>query len=120
MNPLVFALAAACGGVGAAARYLIDIGVARVTSSRFPWGVMLINITGSLLLGAVVGMLPGAAFVVGAGFLGGYTTFSTAMIDALSLWRDGEQRAAVADVIGMLVLSLAAALVGLGISGALG
>ncbi|MFJ4045645.1 fluoride efflux transporter FluC [Microbacterium sp. NPDC089987] len=120
MNPLVFVLAAACGGLGAAARYLVDIGVARVSRSRFPWGVMVINITGSLLLGLVVGMLPAAAFVVGAGFLGGYTTFSTAMVDALSLWRDGKPGAAVVDVVGMLVLSLSAALVGLGIGGALG
>jgi len=120
VNPLVFVLAAACGGLGAAARYLIDIGVARVSRSRFPWGVMVINITGSLVLGVVVGMLPDAAFVVGAGFLGGYTTFSTAMIDAISLWRDGEQRAAVVDVAGMLVLSLAAALIGLGVGAASG
>lgn len=120
MSPLVFLLAAACGGLGAATRYLVDIGVARLTGARFPWGVMVINVTGSLLLGLVVGMLPGAAFVLGAGFLGGYTTFSTAMVDAISLWRDGEQRAAVFDVLGMLVLSLAAAGLGLALGGALG
>jgi len=119
VSPLVFLLAAACGGLGAAARYLVDIGIARATGSRFPWGVMVINVTGSLLLGLVVGMLPGAAFVLGAGFLGGYTTFSTAMIDAISLWRDGEQRAAVFDVLGMLVISLAAAGLGLALGGAL-
>ncbi|MEV7633085.1 CrcB family protein [Microbacterium sp. NPDC089318] len=119
MSPVVFVLAAACGGLGAATRYLVDIAVARVTGTRFPWGVMVINITGSLLLGLVVGMLPGAAFVVGSGFLGGYTTFSTAMIDAISLWRDGEQRAAVFDAVGMLVLSLAAAVAGLAVAGVL-
>ncbi|MEJ6554980.1 CrcB family protein [Microbacterium esteraromaticum] len=119
MSPVIFLLAAACGGLGAATRYLVDLGVARVAGTRFPWGVLLINITGSLLLGLVVGMLPGAAFVVGSGFLGGYTTFSTAMIDAISLWRDGEQRAAVFDAIGMLVLSLAAAAAGLAVGGIL-
>lgn len=119
MSPVIFLLAAACGGLGAATRYLVDLGVARVAGTRFPWGVLLINITGSLLLGLVVGMLPGAAFVVGGGFLGGYTTFSTAMIDAISLWRDGEQRAAVFDAIGMLVLSLAAAAAGLAVGGIL-
>ena len=66
----------------------------------------------------VVGMLPDAAFVVGAGFLGGYTTFSTAMIDVLSLWREGAQRAAVFNAIGMLVLALAAAVAGLALAGA--
>ena len=119
MSPVIFLLAAACGGLGAATRYLVDLGVARMAGTRFPWGVLLINITGSLLLGLVVGMLPGAAFVVGSGFLGGYTTFSTAMIDAISLWRDGEQRAAVFDVIGMLVLSLAAAAAGLAVGAGL-
>lgn len=119
MSPVIFLLAAACGGLGAATRYLVDLGVARIAGTRFPWGVLLINITGSLLLGLVVGMLPGAAFVVGGGFLGGYTTFSTAMIDAISLWRDGEQRAAVFDAIGMLVLSLAAAVAGLAVGGIL-
>jgi CrcB protein len=120
VSPLVFVLAAACGGIGAATRYLVDIAVARVAGTRFPWGVLVINVTGSLLLGLVVGMLPGAALIVGGGFLGGYTTFSTAMIDVISLWRDGERRAAVFDAVGMLVLSLAAAVLGLGISGALG
>jgi CrcB protein len=119
MSPVIFLLAAACGGLGAATRYLVDHGVARIAGTRFPWGVLLINITGSLLLGLVVGMLPGAAFVVGGGFLGGYTTFSTATIDAISLWRDGAQRAAVFDVIGMLVLSLAAAAAGLAVGGIL-
>lgn len=113
MSPLVFLLAAACGGLGAATRYLVDIGVARVAGGRYPWGVLIINVTGSFLLGLVIGMLPDAAFIVGAGFLGGYTTFSTAMIDTISLWRDGERRASVFNALGMLVLSLAAALAGL-------
>lgn len=120
MSPLVFLAAAACGGLGAATRFLVDVGVARAVGSRFPWGVMLINITGSLLLGLVIGMLPGAAFVAGGGFLGGYTTFSTAVIDAISLWRDGERGAAVVDVVGMLVLSLVAAAVGLALGAAAG
>lgn len=119
MNPLVFLLAAACGGLGAATRYLVDIGIARATGTRFPWGVMVINVTGSLLLGIVVGMLPGAAFVVGAGFLGGYTTFSTAMIDTVALWREGGRRASVAYAGGMLLAGFAAAAVGLALAQAL-
>lgn len=116
MSPLILLLAAACGGLGAATRYLVDIGVARVTGTRFPWGVMLINITGSLLLGLVIGMLPDAAFVVGAGFLGGYTTFSTAMVDTVSLWRDGERGASVLYSGGMLLASFAAAALGLALT----
>jgi len=119
MTALTFLLAAACGGLGAATRYLVDLGIARLTGTRFPWGVMVINVTGSLALGFVVGMLPGAAFVVGAGFLGGYTTFSTAMIDTVALWRDGERRASVLNAVGMLLASVAAAAAGLALGSAL-
>lgn len=116
MTPLVLLLAAACGGVGAATRYLVDLGISRLTGGRFPWGVLLINVTGSLALGLVLGLLPGGAFVIGAGFLGGYTTFSTAMVDAVALWRDGERPASVSYVLGMLLASIAAAAAGLALT----
>ena len=119
MSPLVFLLAAACGGLGAAVRYLVDLVVAKLTGTRYPWGVMLINITGSLALGFVVGALPGVAFVIGAGFLGGYTTFSTAMVDTVALWRDGGRRASAFNAIGMLLLGVAAAVVGLAVGAAI-
>ncbi|MFC7788249.1 fluoride efflux transporter FluC [Microbacterium sp. MAHUQ-60] len=119
MSALIVTLAAACGGVGAAARYLLDLGIARLAGTRFPWGVMVINISGSLALGLVVGMLPDAAFVIGAGFLGGYTTFSTAMIDTVVLWRDGARRASVLNAVGMLLASVAAAAAGLALGSAL-
>ncbi|MGB3375639.1 MAG: CrcB family protein, partial [Microbacterium sp.] len=90
-----------------------------LTGARFPWGVMLINITGSLALGLVVGMLPGAAFVIGAGFLGGYTTFSTAMIDTVALWRDGARGASALNAVGMLVVAIAAAAAGLALGASL-
>lgn len=119
MSALVFVLAAACGGLGAGVRYLADLAVARLTGTRFPWGVMLINITGSLALGLIVGALSGAAFVVGAGFLGGYTTFSTAMVDTIALWREGARPASAINAIGMLVAGLLAAAAGLALGGAL-
>lgn len=113
MSPIVLLLAAACGGLGAAARYLVDLGAARLVGTRFPWGVLVINVTGSLALGLVVGTLPDAAFVVGTGFLGGYTTFSTAMVDTVALWRDGERGASVLYAAGMLLAGLSAAALGL-------
>lgn len=119
MTPLLFALAAVCGGVGAGVRYLVDTMVARYAGARFPWGVMLINVTGALALGVVIGALPEAAFVVGAGFLGGYTTFSTAMVDTVALWRDGARRASALNAVGMLVLAVLAAGGGLFIGRAL-
>ncbi len=94
-------------------RYLIDIGVARIAGRRFPWGILLVNLSGSFALGLVTAMLPAQAFLLGAGLLGGYTTFSTAMLDAVALWRDGARRASAFNAVGMLVLGLIAAGLGL-------
>lgn len=113
MSPLLFLLAALAGGVGAALRYLADVGVARLMGRRFPWGILLVNVTGSLALGVVTTALPGGAFLIGAGLLGGYTTFSTAMLDALALWRDGERPASVAYLLGTFATSVLAAVAGL-------
>ncbi len=113
MSPLLFLGAALAGGLGAVLRYLADLGVARVAGRRFPWGILLVNITGSFALGVVTTALPDAAFLLGAGLLGGYTTFSTAMLDTVALWRDGERPASVLNAIGMLLLGLVAAGLGL-------
>ena len=119
MSPLLFLGAALAGGAGAVLRYLVDLGVARVAGRRFPWGILLVNLSGSFALGVVTTALPEAAFLVGAGLLGGYTTFSTAMLDAVALWRDGERRASAFDAVGMLLLGLLAAGLGLALGSAL-
>jgi CrcB protein len=113
VNPLLFLAAALAGGLGAVLRYLVDLGVARVAGRRFPWGILLVNVTGSFALGVLTTALPDAAFVLGAGLLGGYTTFSTAMLDTVTLWRDRERPASALNAIGMLLLGLAAAGLGL-------
>lgn len=109
MTPLLFLGAAVAGGVGAVLRYLADLGVARLAGRRFPWGILLVNITGSFALGLITTGLPDGAFVLGAGLLGGYTTFSTAMLDTVALWRDGERRASAFNAVGMLLLAVLAA-----------
>lgn len=119
MSPLIFLYAALAGGVGAGLRYLVDLGVARLVGTRYPWGVLVINLTGSFALGVVTGGFPGAAFIVGAGLLGGYTTFSTAMLDTVALWRDGSSRAAFFNAVGMLILGVLAAIAGLALGTAL-
>ncbi|MGK3948923.1 fluoride efflux transporter FluC [Microbacterium sp. K2] len=113
MTPLLFLGAALAGGVGAALRYLVDLSIARVAGRRFPWGIFAVNLTGSFALGLVTAALPDQAFLLGAGLLGGYTTFSTAMLDAVALWRDGERRASAFNAVGMLLLGLLAAGLGL-------
>lgn len=113
MSPVLFVAAALAGGVGAVLRYLVDIGVAKVAGRRFPWGILLVNLSGSFALGLVTAALPEQAFLLGAGLLGGYTTFSTAMLDTVALWRDGERRASAFNAIGMLLIGLLAAGLGL-------
>ncbi|MFJ6533758.1 fluoride efflux transporter FluC [Microbacterium sp. NPDC091662] len=119
MSPLLFVGAALAGGVGAVLRYLVDLGVGRVVGRRYPWGILLVNLTGSFALGLVTTALPAAAFLLGAGLLGGYTTFSTAMLDTVALWRDGERPASAFNAIGMLLLGLLAAGLGLALGSAL-
>ncbi|MEV4777020.1 fluoride efflux transporter FluC [Microbacterium sp. LWH12-1.2] len=113
MSPLLFVGAALAGGLGATLRYLVDLGVAQVAGRRFPWGILLVNLTGSFALGVVTAVIPDQAFLLGAGLLGGYTTFSTAMLDTVALWRDGERPASAFNAVGMLVLGLLAAGLGL-------
>lgn len=119
MTPLIFLLASLAGGAGAALRYLADIGVSRLAGRRFPWGIVTVNITGSLALGFVTAALPDAAFIVGVGLLGGYTTFSTAMLDAIALWKDGERPGSVLQLLGTFAGAVVAALIGLAFGGAL-
>lgn len=119
MLTLAVALAA---GVGAAARYVLDQVVQHRTRSRFPYGTLLVNVTGSLLLGVVTGLsldhgLPSSPTVVlGVGFAGGYTTLSTWAWESLALAETGQRLGATANVLGSLALGLAAAAVGLGLA----
>lgn len=113
MTPLVFLLACIAGGVGAGLRYLVDVWIMSLTKGRFPWGIVVVNVTGSFALGAVTAAVPESMFVVGAGLLGGYTTFSTAMLDTLALWRDGGRPGLVGHLLGTFAATVLAALAGL-------
>lgn len=119
MSPLLFLGAALAGGLGAVLRYLVDLGVAGLAGRRFPWGILLVNLSGSFTLGVVTTSLPDAAFLLGAGLLGGYTTFSTAMLDTVALWRDGERPASAFNAVGMLLLGVLAAGLGLALGAVL-
>ena len=119
MTPLLFALLALAGGVGASARFVLDGVIRTRLRTAFPWATTVINVSGSLLLGVLTGLtavhlLPEQLGVVlGAGFLGGYTTFSTASYETVQLIRQGRYGASLLSGLLMLVLSVAAASLGL-------
>ena len=102
------------GGLGALARFLLD-GVASLKSGgRFPTGTLLVNVSGSLLLGLLVGVgLTGDAYLLaGTAVIGSYTTFSTWMFESHRLAEDGERWAAAANVVLSLVLGVGAVAAG--------
>lgn len=109
------------GGVlGALARYGVGALVAARWPTAFPAGTFLINVSGSFLLGLLVGLdgrrggMPSAAYLaLGTGFLGAYTTFSTWSVDTLRLWQSGFPGLALANALGSLVAGLLAAWVGM-------
>ncbi len=118
MLPLAVAVAAGCGAV---LRYVVDQVVAHRTRGGFPFGTLVVNVTGSLLLGVVAGLavhhgLPRVpTVVVGTGLAGGYTTLSTWAWESLALAETGELLGAGVNVLGSVAAGLAAAAVGLGV-----
>ena len=119
MSVLLLALA---GGLGAVVRFVVDGEVRRRRPSGLPWATVLVNVSGSLLLGVLVGLVRhhGAPedlrLVLGVGFCGGYTTFSTASVEVVRLVQGRRVGAAVGIGLGQLVLAVAAGAVGLGVT----
>lgn len=107
------------GGVGAVARFAIGTAVARRTAGWFPYGTLVVNLSGSALLGLVAGLaLHGDALtLVAGGLLGSYTTFSTWMLDSERLAEHHSDRALVANLVGSLLLGLAAVALGRALGG---
>lgn len=116
-------LAVAVGGAfGAVSRYLISGWVARFTQeSAFPWGTLMVNFTGSFLLGLMMGLggagrlllPPTVRLVLGVGLLGAFTTFSTFSFETIEALRIGDYRVAIGNVVISVVTALAACWLGL-------
>lgn len=109
-------LVALGGALGAPLRYLVDRAAQSRHGSVFPWGTFVVNIAGCLVLGALTGasaaLPPAVGVLVGAGFCGALTTYSTFSYEALRLVEIGAYRYAVAYVIGSVGVGLGAAALG--------
>lgn len=113
----------AAGGAGAGIRYVLDVLLTRGRRDAFPVGILVINVTGSGLLGLLTGMgsivAPDWLAVLGVGLLGGYTTFSTVSVDSVRLAHRGRRDWAVVNLAGTLVAAVLAAAIGLTVGGLL-
>lgn len=109
------------GFAGAIARYAIDGWVTRWLGASFPWGTLVINATGSLVIGVLFAASVERATLpadlrapVMIGFIGAYTTFSTFMLESWRLVEDGAWALGTVNLVGSIVVGLVA--VGLGLA----
>ncbi|VXC73519.1 Putative fluoride ion transporter CrcB 1 [Arthrobacter sp. 9V] len=119
MTVILLALA---GGVGAAVRFMVDGWIRQRIKTALPWGTILINVTGSFALGFLAGLMmrgqaSGSLFLIlGTGFLGGYTTFSTSSVETIRLIQSGRTGLALINGLGSMAASVLSAASGVGIS----
>jgi camphor resistance protein CrcB len=123
MSWTTWVLIAVAGGLGASARFLVDAWVtARVSSTEritVPVGTVVVNVSACFLIGVLTGLgthisaVAAVAPVLGTGFLGGYSTFSTASVEGARLLLAGRAVAGAAHTVGMIVASLAAGMLGI-------
>jgi fluoride exporter len=107
------------GGVGALTRFIIDGLIRSKLGRRFPWGTIFINVSGALLLGIITSLTLRHdlsitdKLIVGTGFCGGYTTFSTASFEAVRLLEEKRLWAAAWHVFMNIGLTTLAAVIAL-------
>ncbi|MGV2050848.1 fluoride efflux transporter CrcB [Agrobacterium salinitolerans] len=114
------ALVAAGGAIGSVFRYLVGVLCMRLAGPNFPWGTLAVNVAGSFLIGLLVELVARRLnasmemrlFLV-TGVLGGFTTFSSFSLDAVSLFERGTLGLSAVYVLASLVVSIAAVFAGL-------
>lgn len=110
------------GALGAVARFVVDGAIRSRLSTTFPWATFAINVSGSLLLGVLAGLViahsaPGTLLAVfGTGFCGGYTTFSTTAVDTVRLAEGRRTPLAVLNAVGSVTASVGACALGLAVT----
>ncbi len=110
------------GFAGAVLRWLVDGWVSERNPTAFPFGTLVINLTGSFLLGVLFAWVierdvlpPDVRLPLMVGFLGAYTTFSTFMLESWRLVEEGAYGLAAANLVGSVVLGLVAVVGGLAV-----
>ena len=118
MNALVWAGVMGMGGLGAVSRFLVDRQVSRRTKGPFPFGTLVVNLSGALMLGFLSRLIGGpivsdmVALLAGSAFLGAYSTFSTWMLETQRLTEELRIWPAIANIIVSVVLGLVAVATG--------
>lgn len=114
------------GFLGAVSRYLVDGWVSNLSGATFPFGTLLINVSGSFVLGVLFALSIERAVIPPAirapvliGFIGAYTTFSTLTLETWRLVEDGSLAAAFGNLAGSMLLGMVAVVAGLAIGRAL-
>ncbi len=107
------------GGAGSLVRYVVSTVIMARTGGRFPFGTVVINITGSFLIGLLMTLLterlsphPNLRLLLVTGFLGGYTTFSSFEWETLSLVADGGWWLGLVNLVGSVALGYSAVWLG--------
>jgi CrcB protein len=116
-----FLLVGAGGAIGAMGRYGISVAIAQFWRNAFPLGTLVINVTGSLAMGLLIGVLARTVpawsteirLFVAVGILGGYTTFSAFSLDAITLIERGDWWPATIYIVLSVILSIAGLWLGL-------
>lgn len=122
MNAVTILLLGLAGGLGAGTRFVVDGLIRSRLRTALPAATIAINVTGSFLLGLVAGAVivhaapPELQAIAGTGFLGGYTTFSTASFETVRLVQSGRTGLALLNGIGTAVAAIAAAAGGLALA----
>jgi fluoride exporter len=122
MNLVLVLIGAA---VGAPLRYLTDLAVRARSDSILPWGTLIVNVAGSLVIGLTLGAVAAGvapqsvALLLGTGLCGALTTYSTFTYETLRLTEEGSRVFAVANVVMSLAAGLGAAFAGAGLATAI-
>jgi fluoride exporter len=122
VSPLAWVGFVVAAGVGAPLRYLVDGAIAERAEGVFPWGTFVINASGSLVLGVLTGLGLYHAFpkvpkvILGTGFCGAYTTFSTFTYETVELLEEGALNEAARNAFGTLIVGAGAAALGLALA----